>query len=396
MNAIYSLMGTHTFLTPQKILFGENSSEGVGLEAKIIGANSVFLITDKAIEKAGLADKVRSGLERNGLDVKIFDGVEPEPSIDTAEEASDTAKKGHFDLIVGLGGGSVLDVAKTTSAMAANPGEVRKYFTGEMTFGKRGLPLVLLPTTAGTGSEVTDCAVLHENAKKKSISTPIFLADVAIVDPLFTITLPAKYTASCGLDALCHAIESILSLNSNRITEALGLEAARLISNNLELACAQGKNFEGRYNLSLAASMAGLALNSGVVAAHYIGEIIGPRYKIPHGTSCALSLPYIMEYNLPACKIKLGLIYDAISERNESNLTLNQKASKAIEIVKRLIENLNMPISLQDVGVSRDELLELTEEYMNFPSPRNPRILTREEAVKLFEAMWAGKVGYTD
>ena len=386
----HPLMRTYLFLTPPKIIYGAGSADKIGLEAKLIGGSSAFLVTDKVIQEIGLAERIKKALVREGFRVTVFNEVEAEPSIETAEKASNAVRENEYDLVVGLGGGSCLDVAKTSSIMVKNPGEIKDYI-GTGLVKKRGLPLILLPTTAGTGSEVSDCIVLIMSGSKIAINSRYALAEVAIIDPLLTMTMPPKVTAASGLDALSHAIESMLSVDSSPVTDALALEAIRLISTNLRVAWAHGENLEARSNMSLAATMAGLAMNAGIVLGHFIADTISVRYNLSHGVACAISLLYTMEYNLPACILKLAMIYEAIEGRIEG-LTPTKKAFRAMGAVKRLMEEVNVPTRLKDVGVPKEALPELAQELMRSPCPYDPRKLTKEDAIKIYERMWEGKL----
>jgi len=276
--------------------------------------------------------------------------------------------------------------------MAKNRGKVKNYVAAR-TF-KAGLPKILIPTTAGTGSEVSQAAVVTLNNKQKaSFSDSHFFADVAIVDPVLTVTMPQKVTASTGIDALSHAIEAMMSSDSNPIIDALSLEAIRLINNNIKLAYVKGDNLEARSNMSWAALLGGMVLYAKAVYGHSFSYTIGPRYGFSHGLSCALALPYVMNYNLPACNGKFLSIATCMGE-NVENLSRSDGTFRAVVAVKKLIEDVNLPSSLKEAGVPKEDLPILAEELVNvYPRQNNPRIITKEEAIKLYERAWEGRIG---
>ncbi len=278
--------------------------------ARRLGGDKALIVTDKVIVKTGLVERVSKSLEQAGLSVQVFDEVEPEPKLEVAEKAAEFSRKSGCNLVIGVGGGSVLDMAKVASIAPTNPGKMADY-VGVGLIKQAGLPKILIPTTAGTGSEVTNIAVVSLAAEeiKSGIVGPQLMADVAIVDPEATLTMPPRLTASTGIDALTHAVEALMSVNSNPLTDALAYEAVKLVFRNLRKACYQGENLEARYGMSLAALLAGLAFGSaGVCGGHALAYAFAVKYNVPHGIACGLALPYIMEYNLPVCEEKLARI----------------------------------------------------------------------------------------
>jgi alcohol dehydrogenase class IV len=380
------------FFAPVKTVFGVKSSERIGQEArKITQGSSVLLMADPRILKTDLGTDIQKKLGNEGFSTEIYDKLEPEPTLELADEVSRAMKNGKYDLVVGLGGGSTMDMAKVASIMALNPGKVGDY-VGNFLVKKRGLPLILLPTTAGTGSEVSWCSVVVVNKLKRFINSPHLLPDTAIVDPLFTMSMPPRVTSSTGLDALAHAIEGMLSIYSSPITDALALQSVKLIGSSLRRAWANGNDLEARYNMSNAALLAGLVMNADVISAHSIGNTISIRYDLPHGLSCSLPLPYMMKYDLPVCSEKLALIATAL-DVEPRNPSLEEKAMGAVKAVKKLLEDLNLPSTLKDLGVQKNELEEMAEECVNkYPKSSDPRKLTKEDAKTLYLQMWEGRI----
>lgn len=394
-NVYHPLMKIHNFRVPRNIIFGLNAAERVGTEAKHLGGAKALIVTDKIIEKIGLVENVKSSLEKEGLSVTVFDKIKGEPTIDMAEKAAETVREDDYDLVVGVGGGSSLDMAKVASTMATNPGNVRQYIGLNMV-KKRGLPKILIPTTAGTGSEVSASAVMEDPDRKIKtfIRSPYQFADAAIVDPLMTVTMPPRVTAATGLDALSHAVEAFITVASSPIADPLALQAIKLVASNLPIAFATGENLESRYNMSLAALLAGMCLsyNAGVCGGHVAASAFSLEYNLPHGVSCALALPYIMEYNLMACTPKLAVVAEAMGE-STSTLSLREAASKAVASVRRLVKDVNLPLTLKDLDIPKEAIPKLAENMMTRAGmlAKNPRNVTKEDAYKIFERMWAGE-----
>jgi alcohol dehydrogenase class IV len=386
-------MGTYAVQLPKRVVFGDGIEEKIGAEAKGLGAKKALIVTDGTIEKAGLLEKVEKFL-REAVEVDIFDKVESEPTLAAAETVAEAARAAKYDLIVGVGGGSVMDMAKVASAAASNPEQGVSEFLGANKIANPSVPKILVPTTAGTGAEATPFTLIIVEGKKKAIASPYNLADVVLISPSFTATMPPKVTASTGMDAMSHAIEAFLSTGSNPLTDSFALEAIRKIADNLEVAFSHGDNRDARLKMSLAAMLAGMAFgNAGVIAGHAAAHTFGARYKIPHSVSAALALPHIMEYNAqePAVKEKLVKVAREMGE-DISRLTEEEVALRAIARVRGLLEKLELPTRLADVNVPKEDLQALAESMMKEKGymTRNPRKIEHEDAVKMFERMWSG------
>jgi len=375
---------------PKQVVFGSEIADKIGGEAKLLGGKRALIVTDETMEKKGLCDKVEKPLREVLEEVDVFDKVESEPTLAIADEVV-RASKNNYDMVVGIGGGSVLDMAKVASAAAANPEQEASAFLGANKIKNPSAPKILIPTTAGTGSEATPFALVIVEGKKKAIASSYNLADVVFIDATFTATMPPRVTAFTGMDALSHAIEAFLSLGANPLTDSFALEAMRKISNNLEEAFSHGDNLNARMEMSLAAMLAGIAFgNAGVIAGHAIAHAFGARYKVPHGVSAALTLPYIMEYNAsaPAVGARMKEIATAlVGERIES---AEEAASEAIARVRSMIERLELPARLSELGVPKEDLPELAEDVEKEKGylKRNPREMGLEDAMKLLESMW--------
>lgn len=382
----------YSFQLPKKIIFGINSSEMVGLEAKALGGSKILLVTDDNLRRINIAGNVERNLLKEDLSVDVFSDVEAEPSMEVAEKVAEVARGGGYDLVVGVGGGSVLDMAKVASIAATNPKPIRNY-VGVNLVERPGLPKILMPTTAGTGSEVTHVAVitLLEEEAKSAIISPYMFGDVAIVDPKLTYTMPKRLTASTGLDALSHALEALMAVNANPVTDALALQSVRIIFENLPKAYREG-DVESRVGMSLAALMAGMAfINSWVCLAHALAYSFCIAYKVQHGLSCALSLPYAFKFNIPVIKHKMELIADAVDPSLKGRAESPEELGALIfEKLLNLLEDLNVPKRLRDIGVPKTDLERIADKLLTFKRllDKNPRPVLKKDARKLISEMW--------
>jgi len=386
---------------PSLVIFGIGTVTRVGQEAKRLNAQRVLIVTDPGVPKAGLLDRVREPLLKEGLEVEVWDEVEPEPSVVNVEKLLDFCRSSKFDLLVALGGGSSMDVAKAVAVLLNNPGAPEDYFPGgKKEFTKPGIPCIAIPTTAGTGAEATwDAVIKDRTGLKTSYAHPFIRPSVAIVDPIMSLTMPPKLTASTGIDALSHAIESTLTRMANPITQALALQAIRLISRNLRTAVFHGNNIEARYNMALATLTGALSeTNAGDIEAHAFGHLIGSVYRIPHGTACGIVLPYAMEYNLVILADRLKLIAEAMGE-DVTALKEREAAYKGIYAVRQLIEDVGLPTTLKEVGVKKEDIPGLAETSVTSPwitvfwDYYTFRKMTKENATELLERMWEGRLG---
>lgn len=384
-------MGVYEVLLPKRVVFGDLAAEKIGAEAQRLGGTKAFIVTDEGIKKSGVLEKVVTPLKAV-LELEIFDRVESEPTLEAAETIAIAARSATYDLVVGVGGGSVLDMAKVAAAAISNPKQPVIEFLGANKIANPSVPKLLIPTTAGTGAEATPYALIISEGKKKAIASPYNLADVILISPSFTASMPPEVTAATGMDALSHAIEAVLSLGANPLTDSFALEAIRKIADHIEEAFRHGDNLDARLQMSLAAMLAGMAFgNAGVIAGHAAAHTIGARYKISHAKSSALTLPYIMEYNASVAHEKLARIARALGV-DVRGLADEVAASQAIARVKGLLDSLKLPTRLADLGVPKAALPELADIMAKEKGylARNPRKLELEDAVKLFERMWSG------
>ena len=381
------------FQCPAKIVTGDGSASAVGAEAQALRITRTVVVTDKVLrEKTDSVSRVVAGLQAAGIAVEIFDEVEPDPLVATARRSAEFARRFAPDGIVGLGGGSPLDIAKATAAVLANETPLDQMW-GVANIPKPALPMILLPTTAGTGSEVTPNCILTDTKPdgghmKKGIVSPHILARTAIVDPCLTATAPPAVTAAAGMDALTHAIETYVSRNAQPITMPLALEAVRLIGKYLRRAVADGSDLEARRHMANASMLAGLAFANGFLGAvHAIAMAMGGQFNVAHGIANALMLPYVMEFNEMAATEKFARIAAALGEPIEG-LSERDAARRAALAVHQLVTDVGLPHVLADVKISEDRIPALAEE--SFGNQRllknNPRSATVQDLARILES----------
>lgn len=384
----YEINKVSNFFSPKKIVLGTNIVNKVGDEVKTLGRSKALVVTDPGLVSAGLAERVKDALHDTQIEVGVFDKVEPEPPARIVDECAKVIREGMYDVVIGLGGGSSLDIAKGSAIMATNPGAILDY-VGFETVHKPGLPKILIPTTAGSGSEVTRSLVVTDEQEntKKVISSIFVIAEVAMLDPMLTLSMPPDVTANTGMDALVHAIESYVSVITTPFAEILAIEAISLVAHNLPSAYSKGTDVTARYNMLLAANIAGLAFASGRLGAvHGLAYVLGNEYHIPHGRSNAIMLPHVMDFNKTGNLQKFVKIAEAMGE-NVEGLSMYEAAEKAVEAAKKLLNAVKIPFRLSEYGISRDDLPKLVEGGMKqarlfIP---NPRDLTEEDVKSIYE-----------
>lgn len=392
------------YFSTQNIVFGNGSINDLDKILRRFNAKNVFLITDQGIVKAGILEKVTNLLKSKGFEVVIYDQAIPEPPVNSVIEAYEFAKKQiKTDVIIGIGGGSSIDLAKVVALLMEHGGHPRDYFEEGKVPGPIA-PLIAIPTTAGTGSEVTSVAVVNdtENNLKVGISDNYLRPAVALLDPELTVGLPPYVTACSGIDALVHAIESYTAKDFNNIeakgnilfqgafpiTDALGEKAIELIVNNLTIAVHQGSNLEARSNMLLGSLLAGLAFsNAGNALAHAIAYPVGGIVKSPHGEVTGLLLPYVMRYNTTTTKEKMSKIAKIFGVVNKNN-NENELAFAASEAVLQLLEEIGLPTKLSQIGVKEEDLEEIAEKTLRIERlvRNNPRVPDKKSLLNLIES----------
>ncbi len=378
---------TFSFTGARKIVFGCGSFSGLAAQVRDLRAKKPFVALDGNLAKMGMRDRIVEMFDREGMKAVLYDKVLPEPPLEQADEGAKLAQKGKCDLVIGIGGGSAMDVAKAVAVVAAH-GADAKDFLGLNKVPGPGLPTIMVPTTAGTGSEVTFTAVFvrPDLQKKEGMNSVFMYPDLALLDPELTLSLPPQPTAASGIDALCHAIESYTSVIASPASEMFSLEAIRLIVENLRTCVHNGRDLEAREAQMLGSLYAGIGLaNAGVGAAHSLSYPLGGKYGISHGIANTLMLPRIMEYNLPGALEKFALVAEAMGENTEG-LSVRDAAMLAVEAVDNLIEDCGIATGLEELGIPEEDFPEMARVAMTVARPleNNPRKVTLEDAIAIY------------
>jgi len=378
-----------SFETVRRLVFGYGAVEGLPEEIGRVKGSRVLVVSDPGIKAAGVLAQVTGVLDRAKITFSTFAEVEADPRMEVALASADAAKTYGPDVIVGLGGGSSLDISKVTSVMLTNEGPIEKYFGMELV-PKPGVPLILIPTTAGTGSEMTSICVLSDtkNKVKKGIVSEHMFARAALLDPQLTLALPPRVTAMTGMDALVHAIESYVGLRATVFTDTLNLQAIRLVAANLRQAFAQGQNLSARESMLHASCLAGMAFsNTQNGLDHALALAIGGKYHLPHGLLTAFIIPWVMEYNLIAAPGKYIRIAEAFGERTKG-LPEIQAARLSVKAVKSLLDDLGISYKLSSYGVPREEFPALAKATVGAVRliSNNPRTVTEDDVIGILES----------
>ena len=377
-----------SFNTVRRIVSGCGCLESVGDEIKRLTGKKVLVVTDPGIKAAGLLDRMAKVLEGADIPYHFFTEVEPEPSIEVVAASLAAARAFSPDVIIGFGGGSSLDISKITSVMLTNAGPIEKYFGMELV-PNPGIPLVLIPTTAGTGSEMTSICVLSDtqNKVKKGIVSEYMFARVVLLDPLLTIGLPPHVTAMTGMDALVHAIESYTGVRATVFTDTLNLQAIRMVAANLRKAYANGENREARENMLYASCLAGMAFsNTQNGLDHALALAIGGKFHLPHGLLTAFILPWVMEYNILANPQKFIRIARAFGENTDGRPEI-EAAMLSVKAIKSLLDDLDISYKLSQYNIPREEIPGLAKAAIGAVRliSNNPRKATEKDVIKLLQ-----------
>lgn len=375
---------------------GWGSLEELVPQVEKFNPKRILVITDPMLEKLGLTARATEPLREKGWEVEVSTDVEPEPPLALGERLVKFTREGNFDLVVGFGGGSALDLAKLAAVLAKNEGDVADYLnlTATRSITEKGLPKILIPTTAGTGSEVTNISVLSLDSSKDVIAHEALIADVAIVDPALTVTVPPRVTAATGVDALTHAIEAYVSVNASPTSDALALHAIRLMSRSIRTAVHDGENKEARTAMSHGSYIAGLAFfNAGVAGVHALAYPLGGQFHIPHGESNAVLLPYVMNYIRKSSEKRMRDIFEALG--GNAALMSDEEASYAcVDELVRLVKDVGIPHTLQEFDIPESAIESLTQDGVKQKRilARSPLPLHEEDIRNVYRAAYSGKL----
>lgn len=363
-------------------------------EVKKYSPKKILVVTDPMLAKIGLAERITAPLEEQGYSVTLYTDVIPEPPVETGEKLVAFTRTGEFEMVIGVGGGSALDLAKLAAVLAGHEGSAADYLnlTGTKSIEKRGLPKILIPTTSGTGSEVTNISVLSLETTKDVVTHDYLLADVAIVDPELTVSVPSKVTAATGIDALTHAVEAYISVNASPTTDGLALQAIRLIGRSLRKAVEDGSDKQARIDMSNGSYIAGLAFfNAGVAGVHALAYPLGGQFHISHGESNAVLLPYVMAYIRKSCTKKMADILNALGG-NSTYLSEEQASYKCVEELERLVKDVGIPPTLAGFDVPESAVESLTQDGVKQTRilARSPLPLLEDDIRKIYQSAFDG------
>lgn len=384
---------TFTVTQPTRIHFGVESIKDLAAQVRSLGGSRVFMVVDPGVVAAGLLPRITVSLEADSLPFTIYDQIDPEPGLKLADHGAKLAKKAKCDCVIGVGGGSAMDVAKAVSILLTNGGKAADYI-GLGKIAKPGVPKIMVPTTAGTGAEVTFTAVFinEKSSSKAGMNGDPLYPDAAILDPTLTTSIPPHVTAATGIDALTHALEAYLSTQAHPISDMYALEAIDLIVGNLGRAYANGDNLAARSAMLLGSLLAGKALaTAGVGLVHAMAYPLGGMHQIPHGLANAVLLPYVMAYNLIGAPERFATLAEMLGV-DTSEMSLREAGEAAVEAVYRLNDDVGIPKTLADLQIPREDIPEMARIALTVSRPvaNNPRKPTLEEVMSIYEEAFNG------
>jgi alcohol dehydrogenase class IV len=371
-----------TLAYPAKIVFGRGCIQQLARSVRAFGSTALVVTGKRGLRSAGLQGGILGHLEANGIAARLFAEVESDPSLGTVERGVAAATAHGVDVVVGIGGGSALDAAKAVAIAVTQPESVRAYHAGRE-IQRDGLPFIAVPTTAGTGAEITRNAVLTDERRKLKLSLrgERMIAKVALLDPELTVSLPPEMTAHSGMDALTQAIEAYLTREPNPVSDALALRACEVIHRNLATAVANGTDLPAREAMLLGSLLSALAFsNSGLGAVHGLAHPLGARLGIPHGLACAVLLPHVMELNLGVRRQRLAELAACFGR---------SQAEEALAEAKSLLTAVGIPASLRNRGLAEELFPTLIAESRGSSMSKNPCDPTDEDLWRILERLCA-------
>ncbi|QLC73778.1 iron-containing alcohol dehydrogenase [Pseudomonas sp. LPB0260] len=385
-------MATQVIL-PRIMQIGENASQDIPLVMTNLGCKRPLIITDKMMVKLGYAATIQERLAAHDITAEVFDETVPEPTVASIQAGVEKARNGDYDCIIALGGGSPIDSAKAIAILAKHGGEMRDYKFPRIVV-ESGLPIIAVPTTAGTGSEVTRVTIISdEKTDEKMLCVGIgFMPVAALIDFSLTLSLPSRITADTGIDALTHAMEAYVSKKASLYSDSQALEAMRLIAPNLRRAYHDGADKAAREAMMLGSTLAGVAFsNASVALVHGMSRPIGAHFHVPHGLSNAMLLPTVTEFSIPAAAARYADCARAmgVASAQDSDEVANDKL---LAELRALNDELQVPTPEQ-FGIDRqhffDQLQVMAEQALASGSPNNnPRVPSAEEIIELYKKLW--------
>ncbi|MDH3329908.1 MAG: iron-containing alcohol dehydrogenase [Desulfobulbaceae bacterium] len=382
-----------TITQPTQIHFGRKTIQKLHEVIAQFGGSKPLVVIDPGLQKAGLDTKVTAPLDDSGLSYTVYGDVDPEPGLRLADKGTEIARSNGCDCVVGVGGGSAMDIAKAVAILLTNGGKAADYL-GLGKIKKPGVPKIMVPTSAGTGAEVTFTAVFinEETGSKGGMNGDPLYPDAAILDPELTVSLPPSVTATTGLDALTHALEAYTSIQAHPVSEMYSLEAIDLICANIRSAYADGRNLEARSSMLLGSLMGGKALAmAGVGLVHAMAYPLGGMFGIPHGLANAVLLPYVTEYNLIGNLQKHANLAHFFGF-DVTGMPLRDAAGLTVEGLFQLNFDLNIPVGLAELNIPKEKIPEMADIALTVARPveNNPRQPTREDIIVIYEDAMQG------
>ncbi len=375
------------FHSPTRVVYGAGLARDISTECSSLGATKYFIVSDRTIHEAGLVKPVIEGLSTDGIDISgTFFDVTQDSELAIVTEVANRARESGAEGLIAIGGGSVIDTAKGANIVFSEGGDLVEDYSGTGTLTRPLKPFVVIPTTAGTGSECTLAAVIYdrENKTKLSFTDRYLLPSIAVLDPEMTLTLPPALTASTGMDALTHAIEASVGIDASPLSDILAFGAIELIFKNLVTAVTDANDIEARGAMLIAANMAGIAFSHSMVGCvHAMAHTVGAHFRVPHGVANAILLPHGMEYNIEEGKEKFAKMAPLMGVAT-AGLSMDDGAKGAIEAVRNLTSQLNglgiLPIRLRDAGVPSEALPHIADMSIEDGSSfYNPREMAAED-----------------
>jgi alcohol dehydrogenase len=377
-----------TFFCPTRIYLGAGSHGKIAEIVRQHDCKRIFIALDEALRESDFYKRIAGLLEAQGVSIATYTQIEPDPSADTVEKAFDVCRDHRATLLLAIGGGSTMDVAKAIGILATNGGRIHDY-EGIEKFSTPPLPLIAIPSTAGTGSEVSGSCVITDTEKNLKMSirhAALNPATVAILDPLALRTVPAHVAAHSGMDAFVHAFESFISRQANLITDAINIQAVTLIASNIRQFVANRDNLEAATNMLCGSALAGITFGqTGLGNVHCMARFVGASLHLSHGLSNAVCLPHVARFNMLADPGKYARIAAAMGKPVQGMPTLDA-ALMALEAIEALCRDLDIPARLRDIGANPDSFDEISEQCVQANYNRwNPRHTTRADFRALFE-----------
>lgn len=377
-----------TFQLPTRVMFGYGKTASIGEIISEMSCRSVFVVTDEGVHKAGLLDKAMAALKESGISAAIYTDIEPDPSVETVDRAAAAFLSGSYDCIVAVGGGSPIDAAKGVRVVATNGGSISQYNGVNLVKKVPEIPLIVVPTTAGTGSEVTIFGVYSDwvSQVKITVTSPHMSPTVSIVDPELTMNSPKRITAASGIDALAHAVEALFSKGSMRASDGLAKEAIHLIQGSLRKAYHDNER-EARIDMSHGSLLAGMAFSHSYLGlTHAISSSLSGHCHVPHGVAIGLLLPPVAAFNAVTNKEKALVI---ASLMNVPGTTEEERIAGLAPAIAKLVSDIELPFRLRDVGVRREQLEDIARDtFKSRMLHFNPRQPSEQEVLELITGIY--------